>query len=41
MDKNWSYEFAQVHQGLGKIEKAAKESKELRKDPAAYMQKLR
>ena len=37
MEKDWSFEFAQAHEGLGKLNQQTKESNELRKDPAAYL----
>lgn len=41
MHKDWENEFDKVHENLGKLSYATKEERELKKDPAAYMQKLR
>ena len=41
MQKDWNSEFAAVDKNLGKLNQRTKEEKELKKDPAAYMQKIR
>ena len=41
MQKAWNYEFAQVSENLGKFKQKTQEEKELKKDPAAYMERLR
>ncbi len=41
MQKDWDNEFAAVDKNMGQLNKRTKEEKELKKDPAAYMIKMR